>query len=283
MKIEIDSPAKINLTLDIIKKRKDNYHELEMIMQELELKDKIELKEIKENTIKIKSNSKQIPLNEKNLCWKAAKKIKKEKQIEIGIEIFIDKKIPVAGGLGGGSSNAAAVIKGLNQLWNLKMKKQEMQKIAEEIGMDTAFFLYGKTAFASGRGEQIEQIKSFPKTRILICNPGIPVSTRQAYSNINYEKTGKTLSSRKIKQAIEQEKKIKELTELIHNDFEFSVLDSFPEIKKLKKEMKENSFNALMSGSGSTVFCFPETEKKSKELAEKLKEKYPIVIETFSV
>ncbi len=213
----------------------------------------------------------------------SSKKIKKNKKIEIGIEIFIDKKIPVAGGLGGGSSNAAAVIKGLNQLWNLKMEKKEMQDIAEEIGMDVAFFLQGKTAFASGRGEQIKQINSFPKTRILICNPGIPVSTRNAYSNINYEKSGKILASQKMKQAIEQKKEIKELTELIHNDFEFSVLNSFPEIKKLKEEMKENSFNVLMSGSGSTVFCFPKTEKDSKELAEKLKQKYPVVIETFSV
>jgi len=287
MKIEIDSPAKVNLTLDVIRKREDGYHELEMVMQEIELKDRIVLEETgkkdEENSIEISSNSKIIPLNEKNLVWKAVQLIKEKKSIEKGIKVFIDKKIPVAGGLGGGSSNAAAAIKGLNKLWNLEMKEKEMQEIAEEIGMDVTFFLYGKTAFASGRGEKIEKIKSFPKTRVLICNPGIPVSTKKAYSEINYEKSGKAFASKKMKKAIEENKKIEELAELIHNDFEFSVLNEFPKIKELKEKMKENSFNVLMSGSGSTVFCFPKTEKDSKELANKLRQKYKTVIESFTV
>jgi len=283
MKIEIDSPAKINLTLDIIKKRDDGYHELEMIMQELELKDKIVLEELEKNKIEIECREKFVPLNEKNLCWKAAELIKEKKGIEKGIKIFIDKKIPVAGGLGGGSSNAAATIKGLNELWKLNLSRKEMQEIAEQIGMDVAFFLYGKTAFASGRGEKIELIKSFPKTRVLICNPGIPVSTKKAYSEIDYEKSGKKLGSRKLKKAIEQNKKTEEFAELLHNDFEFSVFKAFPEIEELKKEMKEHSFNSLMSGSGSTVFCFPKTKEDSTKIIQKLAQKYPTVIETFSV
>ncbi len=282
-KIKIDSPAKINLALDIIRKREDNYHELEMIMQEIQLKDEIELKELNENKIEIKSDSKEIPLDEKNLCWKAAQLIKEKFSVEKGIEIFIHKKIPVAGGMGGGSSNAAAVIKGLNKLWELKMEKNAMQGLAEKIGMDVAFFFSGKTCFASGRGEKITSIKSFPKTRVLICNPGISVSTKKAYNEINYEKTGKTLASRKLRKAIETGKKIEELSELIHNDFEFSVFESFPEIKELKEKMLKGSFNSLMSGSGSTVFCFPKTAKASKELMKELKKKYPIVIESFSV
>ncbi len=281
--LKIDSPAKVNLTLDIIKKRKDGYHELEMIMQELELKDEITLKELKENKIKIECNKKEIPLNEKNLCWKTTELIKTKFEVKQGIQIKINKKIPVAGGLGGGSSNAAATIKGLNELWQLKMKKKEMQKTAESIGMDTSFFLYGKTAFASGRGEKILPIKSFPKTRILICNPGIPVSTPKAYSKINYKKSGKTLASRTLKKEIEKKRKIQELAGLMHNDFEFSVLKDFPEIKKLKEKMKKNSFNALMSGSGSTVFCFPKTEKESKKTIKELKKSYPTAIETFTV
>ncbi len=283
MKIEIDSPAKVNLSLDIIKKRVDGYHELEMIMQELELKDKITLEEIEENKIEISCNSEEVPLNEKNLCWKAAEIIKEKKEIKKGIKILIDKKIPVAGGLGGGSSNAAATIKGLNELWKLEMHKKEMQEIAEKIGMDVAFFLYGKTGFAVGRGEKIEVIKSFPKTRILICNPGIAVSTPIAYSNIDYEKSGKILASRKLKQAIEEGKEISELIKLIHNDFEFSVFRDFPEIQEVKEKMKENSLNALMSGSGSTVFCFPETKEQSTKLIQELTKKYHTVIETFTV
>jgi 4-diphosphocytidyl-2-C-methyl-D-erythritol kinase len=281
--IIIDSPAKINLALDIIKKRNDGYHELEMVMQELELKDRIVLRETEKNKIKIKCNEKSVPLNEKNLCWKATELIKEKFEVKKGIEISIEKNIPVAGGLGGGSSNAAAVIKGLNELWKLEINKKEMQLIAEKTGMDTAFFLYGKTAFASGRGEKITPIKSFPKTRILVCNPNIKVSTKEAYSKIDYQKTGKAFASRKLKKAIEEEKKIEELTELMHNDFEFSVLKEFPEIQKLKEEMKKNSFNALMSGSGSTVFCFPKTEEDSSELTKKLARKYHAVIETFTV
>lgn len=280
---KVDSPAKVNLTLDIIEKRVDGYHELEMVMQELELKDKIVLKELEENKIEIKCNEKSVPLNEKNLCWKAVEFIKEIKGIEKGIEISIEKNIPVAGGLGGGSSNAAAVIKGLNKLWQLHLTREEMQLIAEKIGMDVAFFLYGKTAFASGRGEKILPLKDFPKTRVLICNPGIPVSTKEAYSKIDYDNSGKVLASRKLKQAIEERKKIEELAGLLHNDFEFSVLKEFPEIKELKKEMKENSLKVLMSGSGSTVFCFPKTRDDSTELMKKLARKYHTVIETFTV
>ncbi len=279
--LKIDSPAKVNLTLDIIRKRDDGYHELEMIMQELELKDEIVLKEIEENKIIIKSNSTEIPLNEKNLCWKAAKLVKQKKGIEKGIEIFIEKNIPVAGGLGGGSSNAAAVIKGLNQMWGLKMQQKEMQEIAEKIGMDIAFFLFGKTCFASGRGEKIEKIKDFPKSRIIICNPGIRVSTKTAYSKVNYEKSGKTLASQKMKKEIEEGKATEELVKLLHNDFEFSVLKQFPEIQKVKELMQKNSLNALMSGSGSTVFCFPETKEQATELMDSLK--YKTVLETFTI
>jgi len=279
--LKIDSPAKVNLTLDIIKKRDDGYHELEMIMQELELKDEITLKEIEENKILIKSNSNEIPLNEKNLCWKAAELVKQKKSVKKGIEIFIEKNIPVAGGLGGGSSNAAAVIKGLNQIWDLQMQQKEMQEIAEQIGMDVAFFLYGGTCFASGRGEKITSIKDFPKSRIIVCNAGIRVSTKTAYSKVNYEKSGKILASRKMKKEIEQGKTAEELVKLLHNDFEFSVLKQFPEIKEVKKIMKKNSLNALMSGSGSTVFCFPETKEQATELMNKLK--YKIVLETFTV
>ena len=130
--IKVDSPAKINLTLDIIKKRVDGYHELEMIMQELELKDEIVLKELDENKISIKCNNPKVPLNEKNLVWKAAELIKEIYGIEKGIEISINKTIPVAGGLGGGSSNAAATIKGLNELWELNLEEKEMQEIADE-------------------------------------------------------------------------------------------------------------------------------------------------------
>ncbi|MFH1895008.1 MAG: 4-(cytidine 5'-diphospho)-2-C-methyl-D-erythritol kinase [archaeon] len=280
--ISVTSPAKINLTLDIISKRDDGYHELEMVMQEISLKDKIVLKETEKDLIKITSNSKEIPLDEKNLVWKAIQLVKEKKMIKKGIEAFIEKKIPVAGGMGGGSSNAAATIKGLNKLWELEMKEKEMQLIAESLGMDVTFFLHGGTCFASGRGEKIEGIKSFPKTRILICNPGIHVSTKKAYSEINYEKTGKVLASRKMKKAIEEKKITEELAELIHNDFEFSVFNAFPKIKELKEKMKPDSFNALMSGSGSTVFCFPKTEKQSEELALKLKKEFKTVIQAFT-
>ncbi|MBU2099994.1 4-(cytidine 5'-diphospho)-2-C-methyl-D-erythritol kinase, partial [Candidatus Micrarchaeota archaeon] len=260
----INSPAKVNLTLDIIKKREDGYHELEMVMQELELKDEIVLEEIEKNEIRIRCILPEVPINEKNLCWKAAEIIKEKKDIKKGILIRIKKKIPVAGGLGGGSSNAAATIKGLNELWELNLEEKEMQEIAEQIGMDVAFFLYGGTAFAEGRGEKIKKIKSFPKTKMIVCNPGIPVSTKTAYSNIDYEKSGKVLASRKLKQAIEQGKETKELIQLIHNDFEFSVFRDFPKIEKLKEEMQENSLNVLMSGSGSTVFCFPKENEAKK-------------------
>jgi len=281
--LKIDSPAKINLTLDIIKKRVDGYHELEMIMQELELKDEIILKELNENKIIIKCNAPEVPLNEKNLVWKAAELIKEVYGIEKGIEISINKIIPVAGGLGGGSSNAAAVIKGLNKLWKIKMHEKDLQETTKKIGMDVAFFLYGKTCFASGRGEKITEIKSFPKTRVLVCNPGIRVSTPTAYSKVNYEKSGKVLASKKLRKAIEQGKKIEELAELLHNDFEFSVLEDFPEIKHVKEIMKENSFKVLMSGSGSTVFCFPKTKEDSTKIMQKLTQKYHTVIETFTV
>ncbi|MDF2671507.1 MAG: 4-(cytidine 5-diphospho)-2-C-methyl-D-erythritol kinase, partial [Paenibacillus sp.] len=158
MKIYEKAPAKINLLLDVLHKRDDGYHEVEMIMTMVDLADRLEMMELPRDTIIISSQAGYIPLDEKNLAFQAAQLIKERYEVRTGVYIHLDKRIPVAAGLAGGSSDAAATLRGLNRLWQLNIPQEDLQKLGAELGSDVPFCVTGGTALATGRGEKLQPI-----------------------------------------------------------------------------------------------------------------------------
>ena len=186
--IELKSRAKINLSIDVLGKREDGYHLVEMIMQTIDLYDIIKIKEIEIDEININSNSSDIPLNENNIVYKAAKVLKDQFNIKNGVEIFIEKNIPVAAGMAGGSSNAAAVLVGLNKLWKLNLSEVRLQEIGLKLGADVPFCISGNAALAQGIGEELTYIKGLSKdTVILVCKPNLFVSTKEVYEGLDLQ------------------------------------------------------------------------------------------------
>ena len=277
-KIALESYGKINLSLDVLGKREDGYHELNTIMQEIELKDTIILEE-KATGIKIQSNDKNLPLDNTNLVYKAWEKIMDKVGENKGISITIDKKIPLAAGLAGGSSNAASVLKGLNQLWNLKLSKEELMDIGLEIGADVPFCIMGGTAWATGIGEKLTRLKPFSDKMLLLANPGIFVSTKKVYNNLDLNQMG-NINIEKIIYFIEEENLLK-LGQNMANTMEKTVIKKYPIIAQIKKDMlKYGALGSLMSGSGPTVFGLFDDKEKLLRCKEELEKKVPIVIAT---
>ena len=181
MKIYEKAPAKINLLLDVLRKRDDGYHEVEMIMTMVDLADRLEMEELPRDTIIISSQVGYIPLDEKNLAFQAARLIKERYDVKQGVYIHLDKKIPVAAGLAGGSSDAAAALRGLNRLWKLQIPEDELCRLGAELGSDVPFCVTGGTAIARGRGEKLEHIANPPQCWVVLAKPPINVSTADVY------------------------------------------------------------------------------------------------------
>ena len=261
--------AKINLSLDIIKRLASGYHKIESVIQELELHDIIRLKKI-EKGIKLKTNA-NICLDKENLAYKAAELFIKNFKINKGVKITIKKNIPVAAGLGGGSSDAAATLKGMNKLFNLNLSEKELIEISKPIGRDIAFFLSDKTAYAKGEGNIIQKIEQMPFFYVVLAKPKFNISTEDAYNNLDYEKTGKQLKTAQMLDAI-KEKNIKKIAENMHNDFEYTVCKEYPIINEIKQKIiKNGALNALMSGSGPTVFGITQEEAVAKNIRDSFK------------
>ncbi len=251
-KILMESYGKINLGLDVLYKRPDGYHEINTIMQQISLKDTLIIED-KGNDIIIQSNNNNLPLDSTNLMHKAWEKLREKTKIKKGIKISIDKQIPIAGGLAGGSSNAAAVLKGLNILWDLGLSQEELRDIGVEIGADVPYCIMGGTAYAEGIGEKLTKLRSFRGKHILLVNPGIEVSTEYVYKNLEI-KDSPRVNMEKIISDIEKDD-IKSLANNIKNIMEEVVIKKHPVIKEIKEEMKNcGALASLMSGSGPTVF-----------------------------
>lgn len=262
--------AKINLSLDIIKRLSSGYHKIESVIQELELHDIIKLKKI-DKGIKLRTNANICP-DKKNLAYKAAELLIKNFKINKGVEITIEKNIPIAAGLGGGSSDAAATLKGMNKLFNLNLSEKELIKISENIGMDVPFFILGSTVRVTGRGENVKRIETLPNNiYFVLVKPNFNISTKHAYKNLDYEQAGKKLKTAEMLNAI-KEKNIKKIVENMHNDFEYTVCKEYPIINEIKQKIiKNGALNALMSGSGPTVFGITQEEAVAKNIGDSLK------------
>ncbi|MBZ2175087.1 4-(cytidine 5'-diphospho)-2-C-methyl-D-erythritol kinase [Schnuerera sp. xch1] len=280
--IVVDSFGKVNLALDVLYKRDDGYHEINTIMQQIDLKDTVTLRDRKKG-IKIECNDKDVPLDHTNLVYKAWEKIVNKTGINRGIHIIIQKRIPVSAGLAGGSSNAAAVFKGLNILWNLKLSEEELMKMGLQIGADVPFCITGGTAWAKGIGEKLTKIKSFSNNMILLTNIGVPVSTAHVYDNLDLYNKEKVADIEKIVRYIEEDNIVKVATSMT-NVLEGFVIKEYPIIKEIKKDMIEyGALGSIMSGSGPTVFGIFDDEKKLYNCKEMLEKKVEKVIVTRTI
>lgn len=262
MKIFEKAPAKINLSLDVLRKRSDGYHEVEMVMTMVDLADRIEMQELERDTIIISSQAGYIPLDEKNLAFQAARLIKDQYQVKNGVYIHLDKKIPVAAGLAGGSSDAAATLRGLNRLWNLRIPLEQLQKLGEELGSDVPFCVVGGTAIARGRGEVLEQVNSPLQCWVILAKPPINVSTADVYGRLNVSQIKSHPSTSSIIKAIRYNQ-FDDLCNQLGNVLEEVTLELYPEVRHLKECMlKLGADGVLMSGSGPTVFGLVSREAK---------------------
>jgi len=262
LKIYEKAPAKINLMLDVLHKRSDGFHEVEMIMTMVDLADRLEMSELPRDTIVISSQAGYIPLDEKNLAFQAARLIKERYDVKTGVHIHLDKKIPVAAGLAGGSSDAAAALRGLNRLWKLDIPDTELWKLGAELGSDVPFCITGGTALATGRGEKLRAIPNPPQCWVVLAKPPINVSTADVYGRFRSDKIVRHPSAEKMEQAIRNES-FPEVCSQLGNVLEDVTLRLYPEVRHLKEAMiRLGADGVLMSGSGPTVFGLVSKESK---------------------
>lgn len=251
------SYAKINLTLDVIEKRKDGYHNIDGIMQMIDLYDEVEVKISDE--FKITSNSKDIPLDEKNLVYKAYLAMKDKYKFQEKFSIHIEKNIPVSAGIAGGSTNSAVVIEMIDEILGLNMSLEDRKQIGRSIGADIPYLLVGKTARTRGIGDELEILDRLPDMSILIVNNGVEISTPYIYSNIvptgNSDRVDKLVS-------IYKNKNYDEFFDNLYNVMEEVSISYCPEIQEIKDKMYEfNCIKSLMSGSGPTIFGIYKNDK----------------------
>lgn len=262
MKIYEKAPAKINLMLDVLHKRPDGYHEVEMIMTMVDLADRLEMSALPRDTIIISSQAGYIPLDEKNLAFQAAKLIKERYNVRSGVYIHLDKKIPVAAGLAGGSSDAAATLRGLNRLWELGIPDEELKELGSELGSDVPFCVTGGTALATGRGEVLTPLPNPPQCWVVLAKPPINVSTAEVYGRLRAEQIGDHPSAPRMQAALEN-RSFADVCRELGNVLEQVTLKLHPEVAHLKEAMlRLGADGVLMSGSGPTVFGLVSKESK---------------------
>ena len=248
-RIVIKSPAKINIGLNIIRKREDGFHDLETIFYPLLLSDEIEME--KADSFRFESNSKLLIQINNNLIIRAKEILEKFSGKKFNVKVFLEKRIPIGAGLGGGSSNAAATLKALIKLFNLKIQRNDLYDLALKLGSDVPFFLNPLPCFAESRGEIITPVHLQIANPILIVNPGIHISTKEAFEKVKPKKVKQSLKSLINKSAVS----VSDLQSIAKNDFENYVFKTYPEIKEIKKELVASGAElAMMTGTGSTVF-----------------------------
>lgn len=265
--------AKINLFLNVLSKRLDGYHEMEMVTTPLRLHDVLKFETLVEDKIEIISN-KDITVNiEDNIIYKVVTFIKSEFEIESGVRIYIEKNIPIAGGLAGGSADAAATIRGLNRLFKLDMNLDRMAELGVGFGADVPFCIYNKLAVVKGIGEKVQFLNTKLRTSVLLVNPKVPVLTKTVFENLNPEEFGQKNYAELIEGL-----KDRDVGRVINNLYNFMEPTTFhlqPKVKELKDEIQEMGIKGvLMSGSGSTIFVISRKKKLLKDAVAQINEDY---------
>ena len=275
--ILLKSRGKINLTLDVLGKREDGYHEIETIMQSVYLYDTVFLKKLKEDEIKIETNLPYLPTDNKNIVYKTIELIKNKYSVDFGVYADIVKSIPVAAGMAGGSSNAAVTILGLNKIFDLNMTFDEMLKLGATLGADVPFCLYEGTAKAAGIGEKISVLSSHPFVYILLVTPSINISTKTVFESLDLSGMKKRPNNELVIEGIEN-KNLKMITDNFCNVLETVTEKNHPIISDLKETLnKNNALNSAMSGSGPTVFAYFKRREDAVSAAKHIKKNFDCI------
>lgn len=270
---EITAYAKINLVLDVHSKREDGYHEVSMVMQAIDLADTLVLEKASRNWLV--TDNKFIPPNMNNLAMKAVLLMQKHYPQVPPLQVTLQKRIPVAAGLAGGSTDCAAVLMGINEMCGLNLTQQELEQLGAELGSDVPFCISGPTALATGRGEKIQALPECPELYIVLVKPQFGVSTPKVYGNLRLAEITAHPDVKKCVNALHAGTTA-EILQSMGNVLENSTCQLHPQVETLKKEMiEEGCEHVLMSGSGPTVFAVFEEQQRAKQYYEKIKHKYP--------
>ena len=280
--MKIKAYGKVNISLDVVGKREDGYHLLSMIMQNIDLYDEIEV-EKQECGIILECNKSYVPVDNRNLAYKAAEIFKERYDIVDGVKINIEKNIPVSAGLAGGSTDAAAVLKVMNKLFNVNATEEELMELGLKLGADIPYCIHGGTALCEGIGEIITPIKPFRDKIVVLVKPAFGVSTKEVYKNFNLEKVKQHPKTAEIINAIENDD-LNFVASNMKNLLENVTLRKHKILIKIKEEMNAcGAINSMMSGSGPTVFAFFDDMLKAQRCYERMKENHREVFLTRTI
>lgn len=262
--IKMRALAKINLGLDVLGKRENGYHDVKMVMQTITLHDKIKITKIEADKVEVKSNLYYLPNNENNIAYKAAQMLREEFGIESGVRIRLDKQIPVAAGMAGGSANAAAVLKGMNRLFNLRLNQKELMERGVKLGADVPYCIMQGTVLAEGIGEELTDLSPMPKCHIVVAKPPISVSTKRVYEALDAKSIVEHPDVDAVVGGLEFAS-LEAVAKNMGNVLEDVTIPEYPVVQELKDIMiKGGAINAMMSGSGPTVFGIYKKESDAK-------------------
>lgn len=273
-KIIRNAYAKINLGLDVLRRREDGYHEVKMVMQTISLHDVLTFEETEQAGIVLVTDDRpELPEDaQDNLVYKAARLVCETFGIEKGVRITLEKNIPIAAGMAGGSTDAAAVFHGLNELWGLSMSTERMQELAVRLGADIPYCIMGGTALSEGIGEKLTPLPSPPDAVVLIAKPQISVSTKYVYENLHADQLQQHPDIDGMVAAI-REGSLAGITGRMENVLETVTQTSYPVIGQIKEMMlEEGAMNSLMSGSGPTVFGIFDNKEKAEAAGQRIRE-----------
>ena len=271
-KIKLKALGKINLGLDVLGRRPNGYHDVRMVMQTVYLYDHILLEKTDKEGISLETNLFYLPVNENNLAYRATKMLIDEFAIKEGVHISLEKHIPVAAGMAGGSSNAAAVLYGMNRLFQLGLTDQELMDRGVQLGADVPYCIMRGTVLAEGIGEKLTPLPAMPKCHVLLAKPPISVSTQKVYEKLDAQKVTKHPDIDGILLGL-QTGDLKKITSSMGNVLENVTITEYPQIERIKDVMKEEgALNAMMSGSGPTVFGIYDDKMLARRAAARIRE-----------
>lgn len=271
-RLELKALGKINLGLDVLGRRENGYHDVRMVMQTVYLYDRIIMKKSKTPRIRLETNLYYLPVNENNLAYQAAQMLMDEFHIEEGVSIQLDKHIPVAAGMAGGSSNAAAVLFGMNRMFSLGLSQKELMERGVKLGADVPYCIMRGTVLAEGIGEILTPLSPMPKCYVLIAKPAISVSTKMVYEKLDSHEIEDHPDIDGILAGLKAGD-LKKVAGSMGNVLERVTVDAYPVIDQIKKMMiKEGALNAMMSGSGPTVFGIFEEKATARKAADAIRD-----------
>ena len=279
--MKVKAFAKINLCLDVLRRKEDGYHEVEMVMTNVDIADVLEIKKLEEKKILLKSDNKDLAMDETNLIYKVIVLLQKEAGKDFGIELSLEKNIPMEAGMAGGSADAAATLKAVNELFKLNISKDRLMELGASLGADIPFCIMGGTALANGIGEKLKSLKPLPKMKILIAKPNTGLSTKKVYESLDIENLNKSgFRHREVKEMVsviesdkDEKTKIKEIADSLNNILELPSIKLLPFIEDIKKTMMDNNcLGCLMSGSGTAVFGIFDNDEDMLRTKKILKE-----------